>query len=326
MSEFTHEVAKPGNLPLAISIAGYAKSGKTKSALRIAKGIQQARGGDIWFIDTENRAHEYGDQFAFQRVPFAPPFAPQRFHAAIKYAYDNGARIIVIDSMSDEHDGEGGLLDMHEQFLLDKVRDKHNRAEVWESDRGTYGQQGWARVKPGRKRLENYIRRLRDFEDVVFILCYRAVMKYVPKTKDDRLRMQSGEVRQDPTDVQWEVSSTSDIPFICSVSLLLIPGENGSPLIKATTEAEKKLILGTDTYKPYLQTVKQLDESVGRKLYELAKGKPAAPMREYTISKDGKSVDRQLTEAKAVEYRKQGYTVELSEAERAERALEGAAE
>lgn len=326
MSEFTHEVAKPGNLPLAISIAGYAKSGKTKSALRLAKGIQQARGGDIWFIDTENRAHEYGDQFTFQRVPFKPPFAPQRFHAAIQYAYDNGARIIVIDSMSDEHDGEGGLLDQHEAFLLDKVRDKFKRNEVWESDRGTYGQQGWARVKPARKRLENYIRRLRDFEDVVFILCYRATMKYVPKTKDDKLRMQAGEVRQDPTDVQWEVSSTSDVPFISSVSLLLVPGESGTPILKATTEAEKKLILRTDTYGPYLQTVKQLDESVGRKLYELAKGKPAAPERVYTIRKGDQSIDKTMSADVAESYRKRGYTVELSEAERAEAALEGAAE
>lgn len=273
MSEFTHEVAKPGNLPLAISIAGYAKSGKTKSALRIAKGIQQAKGGDIWGIDSENRMHEYGDQFVFQRVALRPAFSPQRYQGAIQYAYDNGARIILVDSMSDEHDGEGGLLDMHEDFLRDKV----NGGTPTEGDRGRFGQQGWARVKPYRKRLENYIRRLRDFEDVVFILCYRATMKYVPKTKDDKLRMSTGEVKQDPTDTQWEVSSTSDIPFICSVSLLLVPGENGSPLIKATTEAEKKLILGTDTYKPYLQTVKQLDESVGRKLYELAKGSSARP-------------------------------------------------
>jgi hypothetical protein len=272
MSEFTHEIAKPGNLPLAIAIAGYAKSGKTKSALRLAKGIQSVRGGDIWGLDSENRMHEYGDQFHFQRVAIKPPFSPQRYQGAIQYAYDNGARIIVIDSMSDEHDGEGGLLDMHEAFL----RDRTGSAEPTEGDRGRYGQQGWARVKPYRKRLENYIRRLRDFEDVVFILCYRATMKYVPKTKDDKLRMQAGEVRQDPTDVQWEVSSTSDVPFICSVSLLLIPGEAGSPIIKPTTEAEKKLILRTDTYGPYLQTVKQLDESVGRKLYELAKGSARA--------------------------------------------------
>lgn len=268
MSEFTHEIAKPGNLPLAIAIAGYAKSGKTKSALRLAKGIQSVRGGDIWGLDTENRMHEYGDQFHFQRVAIKPPFSPQRYQGAIQYAYDNGARIMVVDSMSDEHDGEGGLLDMHERFLVDKVGSDN----VTEGDRGRYGQQGWARVKPARKRLENYIRRLRDFEDVVFILCYRATMKYVPKTKDDKLRMQAGEVKQDQTDVQWEVSSTSDVPFICSVSLLLIPGESGSPIVKATTEAEKKLILRTDTYGPYLQTVKQLDETVGKRLYELAKG------------------------------------------------------
>lgn len=318
MSEFTHEVAKPRDLPLAISIAGYAKSGKTKSALRIAKGIQSAKGGDVWLIDTENRAHEYGDQFTFQRVPFKPPFSPQRFQAAIKYAFDSGARIIVIDSMSDEHDGEGGLLDMHEQFLRERTGD----AEPTEGDRGRYGQQGWARVKPARKRMENYIRHLRDFEDVVFVLCYRAQMKYVPKTKDDKLRMQAGELKQDPTDTQWEVATTSDVPFICSVSLLLTPGENGTPIAKPTTEAEKKLILRTDTYGPYLQTVRQLDESVGRKLFELAKGK-SAPTREYTISKGEQSIDRQLTEQQAADYRKRGYTVELSEAERAEAALGG---
>lgn len=273
MSEFTHEVAKPGNLPLAISIAGYAKSGKTKSALRIAKGIQQLKGGDIWGLDSENRMHEYGDQFTFQRVAIKPPFSPQRYQGAIQYAYDNGARIILVDSMSDEHDGEGGLLDMHEDFLRDKV----NGGTPTEGDRGRYGQQGWARVKPYRKRLENYIRRLRDFEDVVFILCYRANLKYVPKTKDEKLRMASGEVKNDVTDVQWEVSSTSDIPFIASVSLLLLPGEAGSPIIKPTTESEKRLILRTDTYGPYLQTVRQLDEAVGRKLYELAKGTAQAP-------------------------------------------------
>lgn len=315
MSEFTHEVAKPGNLPLAISIAGYAKSGKTKSALRIAKGFQQSKGGDVWFIDTENRAHEYGDQFVFQRVPLKPPFSPQRFQAATKYAYDNGARIIVIDSMSDEHDGEGGLLDMHEAYLLEKVA-KFNRTEVTESDRGQYGQTGWARVKPWRKRFENYLRRLRDFEDVLFVYCYRANLKYVPKTKDEKLRMASGEVKEEKTDVQWEVSSTSDVPFIASVSMLLIPGESGSPIIKATTEAEKKLILGTDTYKPYLQTVRQLDESVGRKLYELAKGTSARPSSApststYVVSKGEQSVERNLTVEAAEKLHKQGYSVML---------------
>lgn len=309
MSEFTHEVARPGNLPLAISIAGGPKSGKTKSALRIAKGVQQAKGGDIWLIDTENRAHEYGDQIAFQRVPLKPPFSAARFHAATKYAYDNGARIVVLDSMSDEHDGAGGLIDMHEAFL----RDRTGSTEPTEGDRGRYGQQGWARVKPVRKRMENYFRELRDFEDVVFIFCFRANLKYVPKTKDDKLRMSAGEVKSDPTDVQWEVTSTSDIPYICSVSFLLIPGESGTQLVKATTEAEKKLILRTDTYGPYLQTVKQLDESVGRKLYELAKGSarassPTTKLYEVT-DQNGETKPKELTPTQAEGFRKRGFSV-----------------
>lgn len=316
MSEFTHEVAKPGNLPLAISIAGYAKSGKTLSALRLAAGIQQARGGDVWQIDTENRGNEYGGRLTYQRVPLKPPFSAARFQAATKYAFDNGARIIVIDSMSDEHDGAGGMLDMHEAFL----RECCNGQEPTERDRGRHGQRGYARVKPVRKRMENYFRELRDFEDVQFIYCWRANLKYVPKTADDKLRMAAGESKQDPTDLQWEITSTSDIPYICSVSFLLVPGEAGTQIVKATTEAEKKLILRTDTYGPYLQTVKQLDEAVGRKLYELAKG-TKAPTREYTISKGDKSTEKHFTEAEAEGWRKKGYTVVLSEVERAEAAL-----
>lgn len=273
MSEFTHEVAKPGNLPLAISIAGYAKSGKTLSSLLLASGIQQVKGGEVWQIDTENRGNEYATRLRYQRVQLKPPYSADRYREAVKYAFDHGARIIVIDSMSHEHDGPGGYLDQHEQFL----RGRCNGQEPTESQRYQYGQQGWARVSTPRKRLESYIEELRDHEEVVPIFCFRANLKYVPKTKDDKLRMAAGESRQDPTDLNWKVTSTSDIPFICSVSLLLIEGESGTQLVKATTEAEKRLILRTDTYGPYLQTVKQLDESVGRKLYELAKGTGAKP-------------------------------------------------
>lgn len=273
MSEFTHEIAKPGNLPLAISIAGYAKSGKTLSSLLLASGIQQVKGGEVWQIDTENRGNEYANRLRYQRVQLKPPYSANRYREAVKYAFDHGARIIVIDSMSHEHDGPGGYLEQHEQYLWDRCNGK----EPTDTDRYKHGQAGWARVSQPRKRFESYLEELRDHEDVVPIFCFRANLKYVPKTKDDKLRMSAGEQRADPTDLNWKVTSTSDIPFICSVSLLLVEGEAGTQLVKPTTEAEKRLILRTDTYGPYLQTVKQLDESVGRKLYELAKGsKPAS--------------------------------------------------
>lgn len=309
MSEFTHEVAKPGNLPLAISIAGYAKSGKTLSSLLIAEGIRQVKGGDVWQIDTENRGNEYANRLRYQRVQLKPPYSASRYQAAVKYAFDNGARIIVIDSMSHEHDGPGGYLEQHEQYLVDKC----NGREPTDSERYRHGQAGWARVATPRKRFESYIEQLRDHEEVVFIFCFRANLKYVPKTKDDKLRMSAGEQRGDETDLNWKVTSTSDIPFICSVTLLLIEGEAGTQLVKPTTEAEKRLILRTDTYGPYLQTVKQLDESVGRKLYELAKGKPAAPAKPYLIRKGEKETDRLLTDAQAEDLRKKGYTVQLME-------------
>ena len=48
-----------------------------------------------------------------------------------------------------------------------------------------------------RKRFESYLEELRDHEDVVPIFCFRANLKYVPKTKDDKLRMSTGEQRAD---------------------------------------------------------------------------------------------------------------------------------
>jgi hypothetical protein len=313
---WTHETATPGGLPLMIALAGEAGSGKTRSALELARGVQQVRGGDVWLIDTDNRAREYAALYPWQRVPFAAPYSPQRYQEAIRYAFDHGARIIVIDSMSDEHDGPGGLLEMHEAFL----RAATGRDEPTESDRGKYGQQGWARVKPARKRVENYIRSLRDDYDVVFVLTFRAAIKYQPKTRDERLRDDTRE----PTDQEWSIASTSELPYQCSLRFLLEAGAEGRPIQRPVTSTERRLVKVTDCYASYVRGgVTQLNAAVGRRLYELAKGSDLAAerTREYVISRGEQSVTRQLTEVKAAGMRSQGYTVTLSEAELAEEAL-----
>lgn len=261
---FTHEIATPGGLPLAIALAGETGCGKTRSALELAQGIQQVRGGDVWLADTDNRAREYAKLYQWNRIPFAAPYSPQRFQEATKYAFDNGARIFIIDSMSDEHDGPGGLLEMHEAF----VRQACGKAEPTEGDRGRYGQQGWARVKPARKRFENYVRSLRDDHDVVFIFTYRAAIKYQPKTRDEKLRDDTRE----PTDSEWSISSTSELPYLCSVRFLMVGGSCGQPITKPITSTERRLFKLTDAFAPYVATVTQLNAEVGRRLYEIAKG------------------------------------------------------
>lgn len=67
------------------------------------------------------------------------------------------------------------------------------------------------------------------------------------------------------------------------------------------------------------------DNDVEAEVIDEGSARASSPTREYTIAKGDKSVDRQLTAAQAEDYRKKGYTVELSEAERAEAALGGEA-
>lgn len=66
------------NVSLLIALAGASGSGKTYSALRLAKGL--APTGKIAFIDTEaRRGLHYADQFEFMHADMRPPFRPSNF-------------------------------------------------------------------------------------------------------------------------------------------------------------------------------------------------------------------------------------------------------
>lgn len=114
MSEFKiYKATRTGVVPL---IALYAESGcgKTYSALLLARGLV-GPSGDIHVIDTENRrASLYADVLpgGFSVLDLDAPFTPARYIAAMQAVIDAGAKVIVIDSMSHEWEGMGGVLDM----------------------------------------------------------------------------------------------------------------------------------------------------------------------------------------------------------------------
>ena len=70
-------------VPLLIGLAGGTGSGKTYSAMRIAKGLS----GDRRFavIDTEaGRAKHYAERFAFDHGDLRPPFRPTTYLEATR--------------------------------------------------------------------------------------------------------------------------------------------------------------------------------------------------------------------------------------------------
>ncbi len=98
---------------VVIGIAGTSGSGKTYTALKLARGMVESP-REIGFLDTENRRGSlYADILdgPFLIGDLYAPFSPDRYAHAIKEFQDAGVKVLVVDSASHEHEGEGGLED-----------------------------------------------------------------------------------------------------------------------------------------------------------------------------------------------------------------------
>ena len=95
-------------IALKLAVTGPSGSGKTMSALRLASGL----GKRIAVIDTENgSASLYADKVEFDVAVLSAPFTVKKYVEAINAAQAAKYDVIVIDSLSHEWAGEGGLLD-----------------------------------------------------------------------------------------------------------------------------------------------------------------------------------------------------------------------
>lgn len=113
MSSFKKAERKSVKIKLAVT--GPTGSGKTYSALRLAKGL----GGKVAVIDTENgSASLYSDHFDFDVLDLKPPFTTEKYIDAINDAEKAGYNTILIDSLTHAWAGEGGLLEQKAQLDL----------------------------------------------------------------------------------------------------------------------------------------------------------------------------------------------------------------
>lgn len=106
--------AKRGGSKPIIGIAGVSGSGKTFTALKIARGMV-SKPSEIGLLDTENkRGSLYADILdgPFQIGDLYAPFSPARYSEAIKEFQAAGVKVLVIDSISHEWEGEGGCDDI----------------------------------------------------------------------------------------------------------------------------------------------------------------------------------------------------------------------
>ncbi|UXS25626.1 AAA family ATPase [Agrobacterium tumefaciens] len=143
------------------SIAGPSGSGKTYSALLYARGLVGPE-GKIGFIDTENkRSRFYADVAGgFDVIDLDPPFTSGRYIEAIKAFEKAGYPAIVVDSISHEWEGSGGVLE---------------QAEVIEERTKRAGLHCWQKPKAGHKKLMNELLQTRAH----LIFCCRVKEKVV---------------------------------------------------------------------------------------------------------------------------------------------------
>ena len=155
-----------GNPPLLCGIAGGTGSGKTYSALRLAKGIVKS-GEIIAMIDTEKgRGRMYADEFEYLYEQIDPPFRPEKYQEAMQAAVNQGAKCIIVDSMSHEWEGIGGLL----EWAGDIAEDMANRHG---GGPDKYSFASWKKPKVAHQKLVQF---MINYE-IHVILCFRAKEK-----------------------------------------------------------------------------------------------------------------------------------------------------
>jgi len=258
---FTFRPALRENVGLLIGLIGASGSGKTYTAMRLAAGIS----GDKRFcvIDTEaGRAKHYADAFRFDHGDLKPPFRPSAYADAIKAADEAGYPVIVVDSASHEHAGEGGLLDWHEE--------EFQRMGARDAVRMT----AWIKPKTEHKKMVQRLLQVRAH----LILCFRAEEKVEIIDDPDKPGKKKIVPKRSTTGIDgWTPICEKNLPYELTASFLLTADAPGVPK-PIKLQAQHRDLFPLD---------KPITEESGKRLAAWAGGAPdwakeiaAAPTKE----------------------------------------------
>ena len=97
---------------IRLGLSAPAGGGKTYSALLIASGMTSW--DKIALIDTENGSGDlYSHLGDYNVLSLEAPYSPERYVEAIHQCEKAGMEVIIVDSITHEWDGKGGILDIH---------------------------------------------------------------------------------------------------------------------------------------------------------------------------------------------------------------------
>lgn len=253
---FEDKPATRDKVPLLVGLMGPSGSGKTYSALRLATGIQAVSGGEIYFIDTEaRRGLHYADRFKYRHMEFGAPFGSLDYLAAIDHCVKKGAGVVIVDSMSHEHEGPGGVLEQHSAAL-----DRMAGSDYGKRDR--FNLIAWAEPKAKRRQLINSLLQM----NCNFIFCFRAKEKVKPVKRDGKSVIENQ---------GWMPIAGEEFVYEQTVNCLLLPGSKGVPTWRSDEPGERAMMKLPEQFAGLFGTGQALTEEVGSYMAKWAKGSPA---------------------------------------------------
>lgn len=272
---FTAALAVREQVPLLVGLMGPSGGGKTFSALRLATGIQQVSGGDIYMIDTEaRRGLHYADRFKFKHVPFEAPFGSLDYLEALKFCVAQGAKVIIVDSASHEHEGPGGLIDLQDQEMRRLAGEDYG---TWKAER--FNMLAWQKPKAARRRLINGLLQL----NANFIFCFRAkeTSKPVKKQQDN------GREKTVIEPMGFMPIAGDEFVYEMTMNALLLPGAGGLPTWHSESRGERMMMKLPEQFRGLMENPRPLDEKMGAALATWARGeRSAAGPRDPATSDD----------------------------------------
>lgn len=198
---FEFRPARLESTNVLVAFAGPSGCGKTYSALRTARGLVGDK-GKVAFIDTEaRRALHYANEFTFDHLEFGPPYRPERFIEAVKAAEAAKYGAIVIDSMSHEYDGIGGIKEWAEELEMGGMKSPGN----------------WRDPKAAHRKLINELLQCRAH----LIFCLRA---------DEKIRIERKDGKTVIVPLGWVPICEKRFMFEMTASFTMLPENPGVPV------------------------------------------------------------------------------------------------
>lgn len=249
---------------LFVALAGGTNSGKSFSAMRLARGIA-GPSGKVAAVDTEGgRILHLKSHFDFDVMMMDAPHRPERYAEAARTAEEAGYDCVVIDSFSMEWVGLGGVLDWQDaEFQRMGGQEKHKLAS-------------WIKPKVSHKAM-------------VYSLLQRRIPVVFSMRAEEKAKKVGNDVK-----AEWAPIQNKTFPFEVTVSFMLMQNRQGVVDLSLPHKME-------GDHRAIFRDGDQLSEEHGARLAAWARGDaapaPAAPPKPKWVER----MEEMLAELDAVQ-------------------------